>query len=273
MSNGITIKMDACKNAMILVIASLLKVIKDRYVDFYSEGQVVITKFVAGIRFKEASATAAMSLIVANCASSIRNKYSDFQNAGAYLVDGFANGISENTFKAAAAAAAMAKAAADAAKKQLDEHSPSKVGYQIGDFFGMPFVQAIENYADKAYEAGAHVSEQAKAGMSNAIAGIKDFLDGNIDSEPTIRPVLDLSNVKAGTLKLNALFSRKSAASISVETNQRNSDETQKAENGSLGGNSIYNLTQINNSPKALSRLEIYRQTNNLFSRLQEVKK
>ncbi len=52
--------------------------------------------------------------------------------AGAYLVEGFANGITENTFMAEAKARAMARAAADAAEDELDEHSPSRVGYHIG---------------------------------------------------------------------------------------------------------------------------------------------
>ena len=268
---GIASKQDACKLAMIQVIESLSKAIKDRYSNFYSEGQAIVIKLTAGIRSQDSSTTSAMSAIVSNCASSIRNKYSDFQNAGAYLVDGFANGITANTFKAVAAAAAMAKAAADAAKKQLDEHSPSKVGYQIGDFFGMPFVQAIESYKDKAYLAGAHLSENARRGMSNAISSIKDMIDNGIDAQPRITPVLDLSNVEAKLPRLNALVSRTNAASISVEMSRRNiPDEVRTPDNGQ-SGNSVYHLTQINNSPKALSRLEIYRQTNNLFSRLQEV--
>lgn len=66
-----------------------------------------------------------------------------FSLAGAYLVDGFVNGISANTYKAAAQAKAMASAAVVAAKKELDEHSPSKVFYGIGDFAGKGFINAL----------------------------------------------------------------------------------------------------------------------------------
>ena len=89
-------------------------------------------------------------------------KYFDFYNAGAYLVDEFANGISENTYKAEAKAIAMARAASEGARRELDEHSPSKVGYEIGDYFGIAFVTAISDYADKAYKASSEIAGQAK---------------------------------------------------------------------------------------------------------------
>jgi hypothetical protein len=181
------------------------------------------------------------------------------------LVDGFANGITENTFKAEAAASAMAKAAADAAKKELDEHSPSKVGYQIGDFFGVAFVSAIGDYAAKAYEAGSNMATQAKIGLSKAIEHVSDLLDNNVDMEPTIRPVLDLSNVESGSQRLNAMFSTWQANSISATTNAERSNTIQNDGTGSRS-DAIYNFTQNNYSPTALSRLDIYRQTKNQFS-------
>ena len=40
---------------------------------------------------------------------------------------------------------------------------------------------------------------------------------------------------------------------------------------GVAGGGTTYNFYQTNNSPKALSRIDIYRQTRNQFRQLQEV--
>lgn len=270
-SNGITSKMDSCKIAMDGILTALLKAIRDKYQVFYTEGQTVMTKFVSGIRFKESAAISAVSQIVAGCTNALKNKYSDFNSAGSYLVDGFASGITANTFKAEAAAKAMAKAAADAAKKQLDEHSPSKVGFQIGDFFGVAFVNAIISYKNKAADAASQMAYGAKSGLADAISGIGDFLNGSLDTEPVIRPVLDLSNIESKLPRLDAAFSRNLAASVNtVGAGNNSAGEFQNAGGTKVSGNT-YNLTQINNSPKALSRLEIYRQTNNLFSRLQEV--
>ncbi|MCB6566795.1 hypothetical protein LI169_17220, partial [Desulfovibrio desulfuricans] len=101
---------------------------------------------------------------------------------------GFACGISANTYKAAAVAGAMASAAASAARKELDEHSPSKVGYKIGDYFGIAFVNAISDYSRKAYSASSDMANSARTGLGNAINKMANMINSDIETQPTIRP-------------------------------------------------------------------------------------
>lgn len=135
---------------------------------------------------------------------------------GKYLVEGFAAGITANTYMAEARARAMARAAAAAAEAELDINSPSKVGYRIGGFFGMGFVNSLIDYTDKSYDAGASVAKSAKEGLRNAVSKIGDFIENGIDSQPTIRPLLDLSDVTEGAGRLSALLSRNQAMKISA---------------------------------------------------------
>ena len=195
--------------------------------------------------------------------------YEKFRSAGAYLVEGFANGISENTWKAEATARAMARAAAEAAEDELDEASPSKVGYRIGDFFGMGFVNAIDTYEDTAYDASANMAKSARIGLDNAIQKMNVSL-GSIDDQPTIRPVLDLSDVETKSRRLNSLFSRTQALSISTGIQTEKDRKLQNEDSNKPLSNS-YNFTQNNYSPKALSRTEIYRQTKNQFSAMERM--
>lgn len=101
--------------------------------------------------------------------------------------------------------------------------------------------------------------------MSNAISKITDVIEGDIDTQPTIRPVLDLSDVETGTSRLNTLFSRTQAMSISAGMGHTSGEEIQNGGNAPGSGNT-FSFTQNNYSPKPLSRLEIYRQTKNQFS-------
>ena len=229
-------------------------------------------KFIAGVRSKDADAKNAFTSSLGGAISGVKDYYGQFYDAGSYLVDGFAKGISENTYKAEAKARAMAAAAARAAEKELDEHSPSKVGYRIGDFFGVAFVNAIGDYTEKAYKAGSGMAKAARTGLGNAISKVKDFIDSDIDTQPTIRPVLDLSNVEAGTSRLNAMFSRTQAMSISTGMNRQDTADVQNGENSPNEG-STFNFNQYNYSPKALSRVEIYRQTKNQFSAMERMVK
>lgn len=262
---GIKVKDLTVSSTVSTIVSGALTIIKNKYMEFNYAGQTLMTNFIAGIRLKESAIQNTFAVILGATLTEIKNKYNDFYNAGKYLVEGFAAGISANTFLAEARAREMARAAARAAARELDEHSPSKVGYKIGDFFGLGFVNAIRDYASKAYSASADMAGAAKTGLSNAIAKVADVINGNIDTQPTIRPVLDLSSVESGTSRLNALFSRNQAMSISTSMGQSRTGEIQNGANTSGLGNT-YQFTQNNYSPKALSRLEIYRQTKNQFS-------
>lgn len=264
---GIRGKDSLARNTFLTMINGCLTTLRNKFYEFNTVGQAVMTNLIAGIRSKDQTARDTFVQIVSGCLTAIRNKYTDFYNAGKYLVEGFADGITANTYLAEARARAMAAAAARAAERELDEHSPSKVGYRIGDFFGLAFVNAISDYADKSYKAGTNMAAAAKNGLSNAISKIREFVDGEMEVQPTIRPVLDLSEVRSGAGRLTAILSRSQAMKISSSMNRETTGEIQNGGTTPASGNN-YNFTQNNYSPKALSRIDIYRQTNNQFSAL-----
>ena len=264
---GIRGKDSLARNTFLTTINGCLTTLRNKFYEFNTVGQAVMTNLIAGIRSKDQTARDTFVQIVSGCLTAIRNKYTDFYNAGKYLVEGFADGITANTYLAEARARAMAAAAARAAERELDEHSPSKVGYRIGDFFGLAFVNAISDYADKSYKAGTNMAAAAKNGLSNAISKIREFVDGEMEVQPTIRPVLDLSEVRSSAGRLTAILSRSQAMKISSSMNRETTGEIQNGDGTPSVGNS-YSFVQNNYSPKALSRIDIYRQTKNQFSAL-----
>lgn len=247
------------------IISACLTVIKNKYVEFTSTGRECMVKFIAGVRSKDSELRTAFTTTLSGAITAIKDYYGEFKSAGSYLVDGFCNGISENTWKAEAKARAMAAAAAEAAEDELDEHSPSKRFYGIGDFAGIGFINALIDNVSKAGKAGREIAKSSIDGLNDVISRIADYVDADMDVQPTIRPVLDLSAVEAGTGRLNTLFSRNQALSVSTGMNERVSEmEVQNGESSSAGN--TYQFTQNNYSPKALSRIDIYRQTKNQFS-------
>ena len=264
---GIRTKNQLAKDAFVQIINSCLTAIRNKFYEFNTVGQTTMTNLIAGIRTKNQLAKDAFVQIINSCLTAIRNKYTDFYNAGKYLVEGFAKGIDEYTWYAEARARVMARAAAQAAEAELDINSPSKVGYRIGGFFGMGFVNSLIDYTDKSYDAGASVAKSAKEGLRNAVSKIGDFIENGIDSQPTIRPLLDLSDVTEGAGRLSALLSRNQAMKISAGMERDGASVVQNGGTTPASGNN-YNFTQNNYSPKALSRIDIYRQTKNQFSAL-----
>jgi len=223
--------------------------------------QNVVTSFVnkaaEGLKTKKEKFKSAAKTIAGSGVEGMREKYDGFYKAGSYLVEGFCKGISANDFKAAAKAKAMAEKAEQAAKDALGEHSPSKVFYKIGDYAGVGFVNGLDGYVEKAYDITHSIGESAKAGLSNAISKVKNFIDNGIDSTPTIAPVLDLSNVSDGIRAMNGMLDMGSTigmsanvGSISTMMNSRNqngvNDDVVSAINklgaslGNLGGDTYH---------------------------------
>lgn len=267
---GIKSKDYETRNAFVNILSSCLTAIANKYPEFQNAGMQCMIKFIAGIKEKAEEVKTAFTGNLNASVTAIRDYHDQFKQAGAYLVEGFADGISENTYRAEAKARAMARAAAEAAEDELDEHSPSRVGYHIGDFFGLGFVNAIGTYAVKAYNASADMAKSAKTGLGNAIAKVKDMIDNGVDTQPMIRPILDLSDVEEKSHRLNTLFSRSQALTVSTGIAAARGRNLQNEDTNPNTGNS-YNFTQNNYSPKALSRTEIYRQTKNQFSAMERM--
>lgn len=195
-------------------------------------GVGLITSLSSGITSLASKIRSSIGSTVKNASSAIRGHYSTFYSAGYYLVIGFANGISAGTYEAAAKARAMASAAAQAAKAELNEHSPSKVGFQIGDYFGIGFTNGIGENIQKAYGVSSKIAQSAKAGLSNTLKRIDEALDRDIELTPSIKPVLDLSEIRAsaGTIDkmLGGSYYASSIGNISAISTMMNSRQNGK---------------------------------------------
>ena len=179
------------------------------------------------------------------------------------------NGIADSNGKVAKTAVQMARAASNAVNQELGIHSPSKVGERSGMYYGTGFINGIVCFKDKAYHAGADIAGSVNSGLSNAISKVLENINSDTDTSPTIRPILDLSDVESKTSRLNTLFSREMAISIGTEISSSRRLPNENQNDKTVNGNT-YTFTQNNYSPKAISRAELYRQTKNQFSAMRE---
>lgn len=202
--------MSKAKNSTVTASKSILDTMKKPLVsaktEFTAIGSDLITRFATGLSKGKSGVNAAIRSMLSSASSTLRSYYSSFYSSGSYVARGFANGISANMYSAVAKARAMASQAASAARAALNIHSPSKVFYQIGDFAGRGFVNALADYGQLSYKAAGSMADYAKKGLTRAISKVGDLLENGIDSQPTIRPVLDLSDVESGTGALRGMF-------------------------------------------------------------------
>ena len=200
--------------------------------DVKDAGVKLIQQIVKGVESEKSDTHNSFKELAESCATKIETVRSDFYDAGKYLVEGFMAGISDNTWRAEAEAEAMARAAVRAAERELGEHSPSKVFYRVGDYAGQGFINALSDYGDKSYSASAMMARSAKQGLSDSISKIKDIIDSDIDAQPTIRPVLDLSDLKTGMGAVNGLFNSRESLGVVANVGSINARMNRSIQNG-----------------------------------------
>ena len=218
--------------------------------NFVTAGSSLMLGLAAGLRSSMGVVASASGSAASAGASASRAYYSSFYSSGVYLVSGFAAGIRDNISSAASAAAQMASEASKAARSSLDINSPSKVFYRIGGFAGQGFVNALVDYSKAAYDAGSNIGLSAREGLSRAIYKATEIVSNGIDNVPTIRPVLDLSAVRAGANEIGGILGMDHAIGLSGNLG---AITTMMAQN--QNGNSSDVVDAINRLGKKLNNL------------------
>lgn len=264
---GITSSSSKAVTAMNNILNNITKNISGKNLSLTSAGRNLIQGFANGITSGGYLASNASSSVSNSARNSLNNGYWNWYNSGKYLVQGFANGISDHTYLATSKATNMAKAANNAARKALGIHSPSRVGAEIGKFLAMGFGNGIADNIDLVEKQATSMAEQAKSVLSDTLSNIPNLIDSDMDCSPVITPVIDLSDVESKTGMLNSLFSSDRAMEISSIMNRQRTIQNDPVESIN-GGVSNVSFVQNNYSPKALSSIDIYRQTKNQISQV-----
>ena len=194
----------------------------------------------------------------------------DWVGVGTSIVQGMMTGIQSKSEELAQVAAETALRALEAAKEALGIASPSKEFAKLGMYSNQGFAIGLNRFSGVVETASAGVGYSAMSALKESITNISDIINNDIDISPTIRPVLDMSDIKSGGLLIDKMFNRTQGLNVASVTNKLPNINSQTSTSGinnpvQANGASV-SFTQNNYSPKALSRLEIYRQTRNQIS-------
>ena len=233
-----------------------------------SAAQNLGTAMAAGIRSKQSEVGSAARSLGEAAKTAISSYSSSWSALGQAVGTGFANGIRSKIGEVSAAASAMAAAAERSISVTIDAHSPSKVTTRLGEYFGQGFSIGIRNEMSNVESATKDMAMNSIKTLNTARELITSVLED--DFTPVITPVLDISNISDSlsgfdNLSVSMAVDRAnvvSSSGVSTQTVQNGTNEPSAA--------TTYQFNQYNTSPKALSRIEIYRQTKNLISMQKE---
>lgn len=278
--NGIAANIGGVIEAGVNVIVEFLNGVADNIGEVATAGADVIIALIDAIqkesnRIIDEGADAVINFIN-GVSDTIENRAGELKAAGERMAfaiaDGMTGGLASKVKDVAAKARELADKAVNAAKNFLGINSPSKVFEEIGDWTGEGFIIGMDSRVDGVTKSATGMGSSALSAMKSSMSSLGKDLDGSMDVTPRITPVLDLTGVRKESKLISGLMSnqtidpeasRNRANSIRNQQGVSSSRDLEVAKDGALREINFY---QTNTSPKALSEVEIYRQTKNAMS-------
>ena len=205
-TNAINTKKSTISSAFKSMGEAGLNAFKTKYSSYKTAGETLILRLIAGIRAKDKSMIDACKSNAEKAVEGVREKYYRFEAAGKYLGEGLVEGIKAKKQAAYNAGLALGKASAQGVEDGAEEQSPSKRAIRAGKYLGEGLVIGINAMNDAAYSAGETMGSDASEGLARALDPIKNLANLDIDTQPTIRPVLDLTDVQNGARSIGSML-------------------------------------------------------------------
>lgn len=121
------------------------------------------------------------------------------------ICTGLKNGLNSGKSSVSATAKAVAKAAYNAAKAALGIKSPSRMFAKLGEYTDAGFVKGLESGERDIYNTATDI-------MGKTIKDIYDALNSDVETQPTIRPIMDLTDIQNGANEIGNMMNGYSIA-------------------------------------------------------------
>lgn len=197
----------------------------------------------------------------------------ELYQTGVDAMEGLINGLESQLDRVRELMSEIAATIRNGLNDELDIRSPSRVLYKIGEYTIAGFINGIEDTAKQLDATASGVANDTINTLKTTMSSLNDILESTVDFNPTITPVLDLTAFEQKASEIGSIFenpqidlstSKGQAAMASRNYNLATVDTTAEGYESAAANSVVFN--QYNQSPKALSSAEIYRQTKNQLS-------
>ena len=224
----------------------------------------------AGIRL----ITAIRNGVVTGAKQLVSTGVSQMRSAGRQMVTGLKNAIIGRLAEIGRAVRNMGDTIVRNTKAAFGIHSPSRVMFEIGEFLMQGLTNGISENTEQGIDAASAMAHDTVDAFAKGFANTKDIWNDALggDMDPTIKPVLDLSQVEEQAGKIQELLpqgdiqenlSANMTTQLAGRAVQGAQSRIGETVNETVNNGSSVVFNQYNTSPKALSETEIYRQTHN----------
>ncbi len=198
------------------IIDAMLLILFNGNPKLAKQAKELITNFKEGINEKVSDVVGAIGEMISKMITKISDKIEDIKEAGKNLIDGFINGIKDKFEAAKDAVRSLGDDSVSTLAKSIKAHSPSELTTNLGEFFGSGFINGVTDKVDSAKQAAKNLGNTAVNGLKTAINAISDMCDMDMNLNPVITPVVDLSDFRKSNSEINGITSNWGNLSVGV---------------------------------------------------------
>lgn len=133
--------------------------------------------------------------IVEAAKNAFTSYFTSFKNIGKNLIDGLLSGMRGSSGDVEKEAAKVGGRALVGISKKLGVESPSKEFFKVGQYLDQGLANGMDSLTGKVTTSAKNVGASAISALSGSIGNISDLVSGDMNLNPTIRPVLDMGGV------------------------------------------------------------------------------
>lgn len=197
---------EAVRRVIKALLTTGVEVIKGGVTGFLQGGKELLEGLINGIKAKWPAVKTAVSNTIDRAKEAMANMGSKLLQAGKDLIQGFINGIASKAAAVASKAKEIASNAVTAVTNFLGINSPSRVFKEIGKFTAQGMAVGLDKYAYMAENSATAIAEGVLDNVRDPLSNVAKILNDDVNVNPTIRPVMDLSNVQNGARLLNDMI-------------------------------------------------------------------
>lgn len=207
LAKGMSSGANSLKSTTSSMMSSAVSSITGKSSAFSTAGSQLGAKLASGISSKRGAVITAANGLATAAANATRGGFSTAYSAGTNLGAGYVSGVNAKVSAAYQAGYAVGSAGARGINDGQHSNSPSKLAIQSGKWLGEGYQIGIEAMAKSVHKTSTSLGEEGTNSISSAISKMSSMIDTDMDSTPTIRPVVDMTNVEAQAKSIGTLFS------------------------------------------------------------------
>lgn len=173
--------------------------------DSEETGRKIPDSLRSGINSKASTVKTAANNLKSNIQGPLRNI--NMTSIGQAIPEGIANGMGSRSYLVRNKVQELSNMIPEGLKKLLGINSPSKVVAALMEFVPEGAAVGIDRAMYYVHDSISNMTNTMTDGITNGIRNISEMVEDDLDVNPTITPVMDLSQIQNGAVLANGILS------------------------------------------------------------------